>query len=1623
MVAALLGSLFNAGASILLDDASLAQTNEGVNKLRVAYELLTNTAQQFYASSITSNLELQALVRQSSIVIGAQTRLLDAAGNEVDDFTAKLAAIQPRIEQIQREIEITTRDIVGATTAQTNEVLNQVIAQFSVLQGQTKEFKDELAATPELVAGLTSALNTFQIPTFQFSQEIRSLLLGDINNPDSLLAGKLRDLGLTKEAIAEAQAAGTFIDLLNNKLESFAAANASAADSAQNAFSVIEDVTEQFFRSLGEQPTSGLERGLQNITELVADGSLEQDLIKIANQLGTPLGAGISEALAAVTEGIKNIVEGIGQERLEKMATQVGQLGADVLKIAADITVAITAVGAALATLISDVVSFGSAITNVLTLDFKLESNETELQGEFKEFEDRLSKPGVIRKVYDIIIEAANISPSRTLDIERIRRSTEQTLENLQNEIDAREPQVDFIVQANTQLANLDTTDLEEFRLNALEPIEDEINRFKNTINFDGVSEEYTTQINNLISNIESASDFSSAQREIRSLLSAAELGSEREVERLTAYTQSLAQRIDALRTLRDDTLRAAEAGNFVDDIAPTLSKINSELAELTEQQTKAAASSDPLVLAQRELVAGLAEGSEEYDKAIAKLRELEQAAAATGGGLVANLPRDFGNATIESFNRLQSALSAFTTTTGDTAQRTAEDFGMLLEAIEQAQGIGSFDLVRIQETLNLALIEGTLTAEQRVQVKDKLIQIIQQELQTEQLINDVRRTGLDLQVETGFISEEQAAVRNTQLDQQNKQLEIQAKQQELAVIAKLRETGAAEQLSKQLEQQLAAGNEVGAAETRRLQAMIEQGSEAERTLNLELEQLQIESLILNQKEKSLIIDEQLAEIAEQRAEATSRIANEAAQQELASAQARSAGLLEESVQARSRALELAKLEAESEIQLIDLEERRAVLNEALADTTLNQNDRMQFQQELLGLETQALETQARLVTTRFNNEEALRQVLEQRQAASIDSAMQTAEAAGAELSSKQQLNQALEESVQRQQEFLALSVSLQQSFRDLESTEISLRLDGIERLNNLDLSAINSGAEGAEKLRASVERTKDLLGIQSTGLSEILKLQARRNELETAGREQAFELQLQQLELEESLQASQLEAQSLQLDNELTILGIKREELELERQILEVSLLRAEAALRVAESSDEQQAAQANLSILMSQKDIIDSKLNANENIVKTTEQQVANNRQAAESLSAQTDIQRQIATNANSAAALQERITNEYELQDTILGFINQGEATRSELSSDTLEQVVPLGSESRDLGGFQVGAPQTGITIGTDPGNPSLERRPGRPGEQIQINPGLYGFTSTSFDRFTRILEERRRATEGFRVGGATTTNRVTDQEAIARSRTTEISQIIEQLNRLSQVRQTEDILRRTSELGERLEELFTSTSSNPQVLEISQRLDELRLMESTPEVQAEIITQTQLLQAILDQAKQADAEAVSLLEAIQTGAFQAGAFSPSNDGTVQLDPTTGELVVTGTRPDLEELNTLIDANNIAKQQLAVLESINNNTGGVLTDADVINNEQAAFTQAVSTPGITSGNAGITNQLATRGFRIGGGRTSSDSEEELGTAPNSGSAGIAAPTVINNFYPDQAGSVNSQLRSAGL
>ena len=287
------------GAAIKETTANVKQLAAQVVGLVTAYKAL-DTAKGFvqrgieYASSLEdAQTSIASIIMATNKVYTAQGKTLEGA----DAFNASL------------EISKNLMDEMQVLALESTATFNSLVQGVSGIIAPATKAGVSLEKLPKFAVTAAQAMQTMKIPIEQMRTEIESLLSGNINKAQDLLA---TNLGITGEMVRNWKEQGTLIQEIEKRLLAFALAGDRVVNSWSGLKSNMSDALDYLSKVTGQGVFEGIKQSYRELLQLMLDTSS-----------GKP---GISAEFENVAGLIRDIQDAIGEGILDLTRDLIDEL-------------------------------------------------------------------------------------------------------------------------------------------------------------------------------------------------------------------------------------------------------------------------------------------------------------------------------------------------------------------------------------------------------------------------------------------------------------------------------------------------------------------------------------------------------------------------------------------------------------------------------------------------------------------------------------------------------------------------------------------------------------------------------------------------------------------------------------------------------------------------------------------------------------------------------------------------------------------------------------------------------------------------------------------------------------------------------------------------------------------------------------------------------------------------------------------------------------------------------------------------------------------------------------------------------------------------------------------------
>lgn len=312
-----------AKASSVADALSkrLASLTSRVLATYSAYKLLqgvvtaTNVGIQANTAWESQKLAIASIVSSTNQLSDAQGRVLEGA----EKFTAS--------QQVAEELMKRIQQLGLETTATTQEL----VTGFQAIIAPALKAGYALEEIPELATRAAQAMGAFQIPIQQMRTEVESLLSGNINKAQDLLAPYLN---IKPEDIRKWKTLGTLVEEVNKRLEIFKYSSKAIADTWDGLKSNLQDYVDFISRGATAGLFDSMKASVRELLSLMISMNEQTGRAEISSKIDNITAAWkrlnnyIGEKVLAATKQFSSHIEDLNRpENLSNIETAFENLG------------------------------------------------------------------------------------------------------------------------------------------------------------------------------------------------------------------------------------------------------------------------------------------------------------------------------------------------------------------------------------------------------------------------------------------------------------------------------------------------------------------------------------------------------------------------------------------------------------------------------------------------------------------------------------------------------------------------------------------------------------------------------------------------------------------------------------------------------------------------------------------------------------------------------------------------------------------------------------------------------------------------------------------------------------------------------------------------------------------------------------------------------------------------------------------------------------------------------------------------------------------------------------------------------------------------------------------------
>lgn len=297
-------------ASLAMSTLSKESNTAITNAKRLAGELIAligvyktlNTAMSYVRRGMDFSASLESSQTAIASVIAATNKITTAQGKNLVGVEKFNAAEQISAEMM-KEIQV--------LALQTTATFDSLVEGVSGIVAPATKAGVSLEKLPKFAVTAAQAMSTMKIPVQQMRTEIESLLSGNINKAQDLLA---TNLGISGEMVRNWQKQGTLVEELEKRLSSFAIAGQKVADNWDGLKSNMEDALDYISGQTGKGIFEGAKQSYREIINMLVStqgevgvGKDVQNIVNAITELENEIGGKLLDATRQFIDYIKEL--------------------------------------------------------------------------------------------------------------------------------------------------------------------------------------------------------------------------------------------------------------------------------------------------------------------------------------------------------------------------------------------------------------------------------------------------------------------------------------------------------------------------------------------------------------------------------------------------------------------------------------------------------------------------------------------------------------------------------------------------------------------------------------------------------------------------------------------------------------------------------------------------------------------------------------------------------------------------------------------------------------------------------------------------------------------------------------------------------------------------------------------------------------------------------------------------------------------------------------------------------------------------------------------------------------------------------------------------------------------
>lgn len=267
-----------------------------------AYKAL-QAASSFVSRTFTFSSDIETSQIAIASVIGATNKITDGQGRQLEG-AEKFNAAQAISANLMEKIQV--------MALQTTATFDEMVQGVSGIIAPATKAGVAVEKIPQFAVLATQAMTAMKIPVVQMRTEVESLLSGNINKAQDLLA---TNLGITGEMVRNWQKQGTLVAELEKRLRVFADAGEATAQTWSGLKSNMQDALDYLSSKTGSGLFEGAKQSYRELLALLVNtdqnklglGEDVQNIVAMMKRLEDEIGNNLVEVTRKFVDYIKEL--------------------------------------------------------------------------------------------------------------------------------------------------------------------------------------------------------------------------------------------------------------------------------------------------------------------------------------------------------------------------------------------------------------------------------------------------------------------------------------------------------------------------------------------------------------------------------------------------------------------------------------------------------------------------------------------------------------------------------------------------------------------------------------------------------------------------------------------------------------------------------------------------------------------------------------------------------------------------------------------------------------------------------------------------------------------------------------------------------------------------------------------------------------------------------------------------------------------------------------------------------------------------------------------------------------------------------------------------------------------